>query len=109
MTRKLWTWTTESKAFWTRISDVAGRTLNPYDEQHILERKLANIQTNRERRDNSLYGIPDLCQVFTLHKIITVTPADKCTQIGDGCILGGLGCSGCKLLLAKRLVEIAKQ
>jgi tryptophanyl-tRNA synthetase len=54
---------------------------------------------NRQRRSDP--GNPDVCNVFSLHKIFS--SSDEVSMIDRECRLAGIGCVDCKKLLAKNL------
>ena len=55
--------------------------------------------SNRQRRSDP--GNPDVCNVFSLHKIFS--SSDEVSMIDRECRLAGIGCVDCKKLLAKNL------
>jgi tryptophanyl-tRNA synthetase len=53
----------------------------------------------RVRRDDP--GNPDVCNVFSMHKIFTA--ADEVKMVNTECRRAGIGCVDCKKLFAKNL------
>lgn len=56
---------------------------------------------NRQRRTDP--GNPDICNVFSLHKIFS--SAEEVSNINTECRKAGIGCVDCKKLLAKNINE----
>jgi tryptophanyl-tRNA synthetase len=57
--------------------------------------------TDPQRLRRTDPGNPDVCNVFTLHKMFT--PADKVAEINVECRRAGIGCVDCKKILAANL------
>ena len=53
----------------------------------------------RQRRTDP--GNPDVCNVFSLHKIFT--PPEKVAEINTECRRAGIGCVDCKKILAANM------
>lgn len=65
------------------------------------EKRVMEMVTDPQRIRLSDPGDPDVCNVFTLHKIIS--PPDEIEQINKDCRIAEIGCVDCKRILAKNL------
>ena len=65
--------------------------------QEILKRVMSAV-TDPSRRYRKDPGHPEICNIFSLHKIFTDTA--KVEEISSECINAGIGCVDCKKLLA---------
>jgi tryptophanyl-tRNA synthetase len=64
-------------------------------------RRVMSMVTDPQRMRRSDPGNPDICNVFTMHKIFS-TP-DEVQNINTECRRAGIGCVQCKQLFAKNL------
>ena len=62
--------------------------------------------TDPQRMRKSDTGRPDLCNVFTFHKLYS--PEASVLQIADACRTACIGCTDCKGQLASRLAVSLK-
>jgi len=74
-----------------------------YDE---IMKKLAPAVTDERRKRLSDPGVPEDCNLFTIHKL--VTPEEKIKEIHEGCTSAGIGCLDCKKILAQNLADHLK-
>ena len=65
------------------------------------EKRVMEMVTDPQRIRLSDPGNPDVCNVFTLHKIFS--PPDEIEQINQDCRKAEIGCVDCKRRLAKNL------
>ncbi|MFQ6057447.1 MAG: tryptophan--tRNA ligase [Anaerolineae bacterium] len=63
--------------------------------------RVMTMVTDPARRYRSDPGHPEVCNVFTLHKVFT--PADVVTRIEHQCRTAGIGCVECKGIFADNL------
>jgi tryptophanyl-tRNA synthetase len=103
----------EPQAKVTQIPKVLGidgeRKMSKSLDNHIelaatpeeTEKRVMSMVTDpqRVRRDDP--GNPDVCNVFTLHKIFS--SGDEVSEIDQGCRNAGIGCVDCKKKLAANL------
>jgi len=66
-----------------------------------LNKRVMMMVTDPQRQRRSDPGNPDVCNVFSLHKIFS--SSDEVKMIDKECRLAGIGCVDCKKLLAKNL------
>jgi len=64
-------------------------------------KRVMTMMTDPQRKRRSDPGDPDVCNVFTLHKIFS-TPEDV-EMVNRECRVAGIGCVDCKKLFAKNL------
>ena len=101
----------ESKV--TRIPKVLGidgeqkmsKSLNNHIElaatPEETEKRVMQMVTDPQRKRLSDPGDPDVCNVFTLHKIFS--PEEKVKEINVACRKAEIGCVACKRLFAQHL------
>ncbi len=65
------------------------------------EKRVMEMVTDPQRIRLSDPGDPDVCNVFTLHKIFS--PPDQVSQINEDCRKAEIGCVECKRILATNL------
>ena len=65
------------------------------------EKRVMEMVTDPQRIRLSDPGDPDVCNVFTLHKVFS--PADQVSQINQDCRKAEIGCVECKRILATNL------
>lgn len=65
------------------------------------EARVKMMVTDPQRKRRSDPGDPDVCNVFSLHKIFT--PPDEVDRINVECRQAGIGCVDCKGIFAKNL------
>ena len=65
------------------------------------EKRVMQMKTDPQRMRLSDPGNPDVCNVFTLHKIFS--PADDVAEINTNCRKAEIGCVDCKRRFAKNL------
>jgi tryptophanyl-tRNA synthetase len=84
-----------------------GKSLNNHIELALTaaetEKVIMTMVTDPARIRRTDPGNPDVCNVFTMHKIFS--PADEVAMINKECRLAGIGCVDCKKRYAKNLNE----
>lgn len=73
------------------------------DSPKEVEKKVAQMFTDPDRRRRSDPGNPEICNVFTFHTLYS--PADDVKEIGRDCRKAAIGCVECKKKVAPRVVE----
>lgn len=68
-----------------------------------LRKLLARAVTDEKRVSREDPGDPDVCNVFTMHKILST--AEDQAWVREGCTTAGIGCVDCKGRLADRMDE----
>lgn len=64
-------------------------------------KRVMTMVTDPQRKRRSDPGNPDICNVFSMHKVFSA--ADEVQQIQSECRQAGIGCVDCKKLFAKNL------
>ncbi len=67
-----------------------------------IRRKVSTAFTDPERKRRTDPGRPEVCNVFSLHKMFT---ADRVQEIETECGGAGIGCVDCKKLLAQGVID----
>jgi tryptophanyl-tRNA synthetase len=84
-----------------------GKSLNNHielaSEPDELYARVRMMVTDPQRQRRSDPGRPEVCNVFSLHKVFT--PAETVRQIDADCRTAGIGCVECKKLFAQNLAE----
>jgi tryptophanyl-tRNA synthetase len=84
-----------------------GKSLNNHielaSEPDELYARVRMMVTDPQRQHRSDPGRPEVCNVFSMHKIFT--PAETVRQIDADCRTAGIGCVECKKLFAQNLTE----
>lgn len=103
----------EPKAKVTEIPKVLGidgeRKMSKSLDNHIelaatpeeTEKRVMSMVTDPQRKRRSDPGNPDVCNVFTLHKIFS--SPEEVERINDECRTAAIGCVDCKRMLAANL------
>ena len=73
------------------------------DPPEIIKEKVSQMFTDPNRKRKSDPGNPDICNVFTLHKLYTTS--HEVAAINRDCRTAQIGCVECKKKLAPHLVE----
>jgi tryptophanyl-tRNA synthetase len=103
----------EPQAKVTKIPKVLGidgeRKMSKSLDNHIelaaapeaTEKRVMSMVTDPQRKRRSDPGNPDVCNVFTLHKIFS--SPEEVDRINQECRTAEIGCVDCKKILAKNL------
>ena len=74
------------------------------DPEPVVRQKLKTMVTDPARVRRSDPGNPNVCPVFSLHKIFSEPPTIEKVEVG--CTTAGIGCIECKSWAADALVQI---
>jgi len=97
----------------TKVPKVLGidgeKKMSKSEDNHIelaatpeeTEKRIMQMKTDPARKLRSDPGNPDVCNVFTMHKIYS-TP-DEIEMVNRECRVAGIGCVDCKKIFAKNL------
>ncbi len=72
------------------------------DSPETIRKKVSGFITDPQRARRSDPGNPDVCNVFSFHKLYT--PPDKVKEIDQQCRSAGIGCVECKQIMAENLI-----
>lgn len=103
---------TEPKALLTEIPKLPGtdgrkmsksynNAIYLSDPVDVFENKVKNLITDPARVRRTDKGNPDVCTVFTFHKIYSLP--DDVSQIDKDCRIAAIGCTDCKKRLLERM------
>ena len=73
------------------------------DPPEVIREKAAQMFTDKSRLRKTDPGHPDICNVFSFHKLYTLP--EKVNQIEEDCKKAIIGCVECKKLLAESLIN----
>lgn len=76
------------------------------DPPSVIEKKVMTMLTDPQRARRTDPGDPEVSTVYQYHKIFT--PKDQVEEIAKGCRTASIGCTDCKKILMKNLVEFLK-
>jgi tryptophanyl-tRNA synthetase len=82
-----------------KMSKSYGNAVYLSDDDQAVRQKLMNAVTDPQRQRRKDPGRPEVCNVFAYHRLYA--PAERLSQIDDGCRKAEIGCVDCK----KELVE----
>ena len=71
------------------------------DRGQELRQKVATMFTDPQRMRKKDPGDPDICNVFTFHKLYSAT--EQVSSINKECRVAGIGCTDCKKILAANI------
>jgi len=73
------------------------------DPPEVIREKTLQMFTDKSRLRKTDPGHPDICNVFSFHKLYT--SPEKVSQIEEDCKKARIGCVECKKLLAENLIK----
>ncbi|RLA95551.1 MAG: tryptophan--tRNA ligase [Deltaproteobacteria bacterium] len=73
------------------------------DPPEVIAQKVSQMFTDPQRGRRTDPGRPEVCSVFTLHKIYS--PPETLREIDEECRRAGIGCVDCKRILTKNLCD----
>lgn len=85
-----------------KMSKSYNNTINLSDPPEVIQKKVRQMITDPQRIRLSDKGHPDICDVFSLHRLYT--PA-RLSEIAERCRGATIGCTDCKDLLARQLID----
>jgi tryptophanyl-tRNA synthetase len=80
-----------------KMSKSVGNTIEMFAEPDELKNKIMGMVTDTSRAYRTDPGHPDICNVFSWHKVFT---PDRVEEIREGSESAALGCVECKEILA---------
>jgi len=83
----------------SKMSKSKNNHIGLLDDKETLWKKISVAKTDPARIRRNDPGNPDICNIFSYHRL--VTPEEERKEIAEGCRTAGIGCIDCK----KRLVE----
>jgi len=87
----------------SKMSKSLDNYIGMLDTPEVVKKKLGPAYTDpaRKRRDDP--GTPDICNIFTLHKLFS--PPDTISLVDTECRRAGIGCFDCKMKLHEQMIE----
>lgn len=77
-----------------KMSSTIGNTIDLADGPDVIAKKIKEMKTDPARERRSDPGNPDVCPVWSIHKLYS---SDKTRQwVQEGCTTAGIGCVDCK-------------
>jgi len=74
------------------------------DPREMVWKKLAPAKTDPARARRTDPGNPEICNIFSYHKV--VTPEGEQQELAEGCRTAGIGCLDCKKKLLGNLMKV---
>ncbi len=84
-----------------KMSKSRGNAIGMLEPEAAVWKKLKGAFTDPERTTRDRPGRPEVCNIFTMHGV--VTHPDKVAEIDAACRSAGIGCGDCKKVLAESL------
>jgi tryptophanyl-tRNA synthetase len=88
----------------SKMSKSRGNTIGVLETPEQVWAKLAPAKTDPARVRRSDPGNPQVCNIFSYHRL--VTPEPRLSEIDAGCRTAGIGCIDCKKALHANLMGI---
>ncbi|MBL8741586.1 MAG: tryptophan--tRNA ligase [Myxococcales bacterium] len=84
-----------------KMSKSRNNAIAMLETKEGIWKKLKGAFTDPQRVTREIPGRPEVCNIFTMHTV--VTPPDKLAEVDSGCRTAGIGCGDCKKMLAESL------
>lgn len=88
-----------------KMSKSKGNYIGLLETREEIWAKLAPAKTDPARVKRSDPGTPELCNIFSYHRLVTSEPQLSGT-IAQGCRTAAIGCLDCKQVLLNNLMEV---
>jgi tryptophanyl-tRNA synthetase len=88
----------------SKMSKSVGNHIGVVEAPDAIWEKLRPAKTDEARKRRSDPGTPDLCNIFSYHKL--VTPEAEIREVVEGCTGAKIGCIDCKKILFKNLMKV---
>jgi tryptophanyl-tRNA synthetase len=88
----------------SKMSKSLGNHIGVVEDPDAIWEKLRPAKTDEARKRRSDPGTPDLCNIFSYHKL--VTSEGEIREIVDGCTGATIGCIDCKKVFFKNLMIV---
>ena len=89
-----------------KMSKSYNNSIELRETTESLQQKVLSMITDPQRVRRNDPGNPEICTVFTWHKIYT---PEKLAEIDQGCRTADIGCRDCKKILLQKLEEMLEQ
>ncbi len=86
-----------------KMSKSYGNTISLSESPEGIRKKVSTMVTDPQRQRKNDPGDPDVCNVFSFHKIYNAK--DRVDTINEECRKAGIGCVDCKKEMAEKLIQ----
>jgi len=86
-----------------KMSKSYGNAIFLSDPPDVIEKKILPMMTDPARKKRTDRGNPELCPVFSIHKVYS--PRETIAIVDENCRSAGFGCIDCKKLLIPSIVR----
>jgi len=88
----------------SKMSKSLGNHIGVVEDPDAIWEKIRPAKTDEARKRRSDPGTPDLCNIFSYHKL--VTPDGEIKEVVEGCTGATIGCIDCKKIFFKNLMKV---
>jgi len=85
-----------------KMSKTYNNAIYLSDSEKEIEQKIRGMITDPQRVRRNDPGDPDICNVFSFHKIFS--SGEEINQVNRECRTAGIGCTDCKKMMGKNLL-----
>lgn len=86
----------------SKMSKSLDNYISLSDSAETIQKKLATAATDVNRKRRADPGNPELCNIYTLHRLLSTEK--EIAYADEGCRTAGIGCLECKSVLAKNMI-----
>ncbi len=90
-----------------KMSKSYGNSILLSEEEKSLKKKVNSMVTDPARALRENPGNPEVCNVYTYHKLFS--SVDDCAWVVEGCTTAGIGCGDCKARLCGNLEQLLQK
>jgi tryptophanyl-tRNA synthetase len=87
----------------SKMSKTLNNHISMFEQPEPLRQKIMTAVTDENRKRRSDPGNPDICNIFSLHKIFSTQ--EEVEMVNRECRTAGIGCVDCKKLLLTHMEE----
>jgi len=85
----------------SKMSKSKGNYISLFENADSLQKKIMSAVTDENRMRRKDPGNPDICNIFTMHKIFSTE--EEVGMVNKECRVAGIGCVDCKKVLMNHL------
>ncbi len=86
-----------------KMSKSYGNFINVSDEPEVIRKKVDSMFTDPQRARREDPGNPNICNVFSYHKIFS--SSSRVHEIENECKKAGIGCTDCKKFFSEAIIR----
>lgn len=90
-----------------KMSKSYGNVMLLTEDEKSLSKKIKGMMTDPKRQRREDPGDPEVCPVFSYHKLYST--AEDLSWVRQGCTTAGIGCGDCKAKLCSNLEALSKE